>query len=205
MVEGADIALEQKKLPMKRISLHLLGLALVLVAGCVVTSIYPYYAAKDVVFDPTLLGTWSDPAATNAGKDSWAFAQIDAQTYKLTVKDASKQDEFDVHLFALGGQQFLDCLPRERHDYATPAHVLLRVKHIQSQLEMDLLNYEWLGKLVETNPKSIRHIIAPNPAGDSQDRGLLTLTADTAELQKFILKHLHDTNAWSEPVLLKKQ
>jgi hypothetical protein len=190
---------------MKRLILFTAGLALVWLTGCVVTSVYPYYTPKDVTFDTALLGTWSDPAETNANKDAWTFEKIGSQTYQLTVRDGGETNAFDAHLFTLGGQKFLDCLPRERHEYSSPTHVLLRVKSIQPQLEMYLLKYEWLGKLVEANPKAIRHIITPNPAGDSKEGGLLTVTADTAELQKFIRKHLKTEAAWSDPMLMQRQ
>ena len=190
---------------MKRITLSILGSALVLLAGCVVTSVYPYYNAKDVTFDAALLGTWSDPAETNANKDAWTFEKIGDQTYKLAVRDGNETNEFDVHLFTLGGHKFLDCLLRERHAYTAPTHVLLRVKSIQPRLEMHLLDYEWLGKLIEANPKAIRHIITPGPAGDSKESDLVTLTADTTELQKFVLKHVKTKEAWGDPMIMKKQ
>ncbi len=37
---------------MKRTLLLTAGLALVLLTGCVTLSVYPYYTAKDVVFEP---------------------------------------------------------------------------------------------------------------------------------------------------------
>lgn len=190
---------------MKHLTLSILGLTLALLAGCVVTSVYPYYSAKDLTFDPTLLGVWSDSADTNVDKETWTFEKLDTQTYKLMIRDSSKTNEFDAHLFTLGGAKFLDVLPRERHEYATPAHLLLRMTRLQPQLEMNVLNYEWLGKLVEANPKAIRHIIVPKAGNASDDGDLLTLTADTAELQKFIRKHLNNTNAWGEPLVMKKQ
>lgn len=190
---------------MKRITLSSLGVALVLVAGCVVTSIYPYYTAKDLTFDPALLGTWSDPDKTNADAETWIFEKLEAQTYKWTVRESNKTNEFDTHLFTLGGVKFLDALPRERHEYNTPAHVLLRVVKLEPQLELQILNYEWLAKLVEAKPKAIRHVVVPKEAGGADDDGgLLTLTAETAELQKFVRKHLNNTNAWGEPMVMKK-
>jgi hypothetical protein len=183
-----------------------LTIAVLLVAGCVVTSVYPFYQAKDVTFDPAMVGTWSDPAKTNADQETWTFEKLDGQTYKLVVRNASETNQFDTHLFSLGDAKFLDCLTRERPAYAAPTHVLLRVKSLQPQLEMQLLDYEWLGKLIEANPKALRHIIVPKEAGTAAepDGGLLTLTADTAELQRFIRQHLNDTNAWSKPLVLKK-
>ena len=34
-------------------------------AGCVVTSIYPYYTDKDLVSDPALVGEWVEASKTN--------------------------------------------------------------------------------------------------------------------------------------------
>lgn len=181
-----------------------MGAALVLLAGCVVTSIYPYYTAKDLTFDPALLGTWSDPDKTNADAETWTFEQLGAQTYKWTVCEADKTNLFDAHLFTLGGARFLDALPRERHEYNTPAHILLRVTRLQPQLELEVLDYDWLAKQIEANPKSLRHIVVPKEAGDADGDGLITLTADTAELQKFVRKHLNTTKAWAEPMVMKK-
>jgi len=190
---------------MKKIALSLLGLTLIGLTGCVVSSVYPYYTAKDVGFDLALLGTWSDPEETNVARETWTFEKIGSQTYQLTTRDDSETNTFDVHLFTLRGQKFLDCLPRERHAYTAPTHVLLRVKSIQPRLEMDLLDYEWLGNLVEANPKAIRHVSIPGAAGGSKRDALLTLTAETIELQKFILKHLKTEAAWGDPMIMKKQ
>jgi hypothetical protein len=58
------------------------------------------------------------------------------------------------------------------------------------------LDYDWLEKLLEKNPKAIRHHIIEDH-GD----GRLVLTADTAELQRFVVKHLKTEGAWGEPAL----
>jgi hypothetical protein len=189
---------------MKRITLSLLGAAL-LIAGCVVNSVYPFYTAKDLTFDPALVGTWSDPEETNANKETWTFEKIAPQTYKLTTRNSGETNEFDTHLFTLGGQKFLDSLPRFRAAYHTPEHFLLRVKSITPTLELELLDYEWLTDHLEHKPKALRHIIVPPEVGDSRDKGTLTLTAETAELQKFLRQHLANTNAWSEPMVMQKQ
>lgn len=58
-------------------------------------------------------------------------------------------------------------------------------------LEMAALNCEWLGILLEQNPKAIRHQVVQ---GGGYKR--LVLTADTAELQRFVVKHLKTEAAW---------
>lgn len=173
------------------------------VAGCVVSSVYPYYHAKDVIFDPALLGVWSEPAKTSADMETWTFEKLDDRTYKLTTADGDKKTEFDTRLFKLGDQRFLDCLPRERHDNTAPVHYLMRLDSVTAKLTIRLLDYDWLGKLVEKSPRAIRHVIVPKKAGES-DGGDLLLTADTRELQSFIRKHLKTADAWSDEVTMTR-
>ena len=176
-----------------------------LIAGCVVTSVYPYYQTKDVSFDAALLGKWIPADATNASTadEFWTFEKINDRTYKLTTID-NKTNQYDAVLFNLGGATFLDCLTRERGEIQTPSHILLRTEIVQSQLKMTLLDYKWLGDLIEKNPRAIRHIIVANEAGTDGGGGQLVLTADTAELQKFILKHLKTKEAWGDPLVMKR-
>lgn len=190
---------------MKRTLLLTAGLALVLLTGCVTLSIYPYYTAKDVVFDPALIGVWADPDKTNADHDTWSFEKSDDQAYKLTITDNDKKTEFDARLFKLKDHTFIDCLPRERPDYSTPCHMLLRVDHLQPTLEMHLLDYDWLGKLIEKQPKAIRHALIEKAGGKAGDHDGFVLTADTAELQKFILKHIKLKEAWGDALIMKRQ
>lgn len=175
-----------------------------LLAGCVVTSVYPWYTAKDVVFDPALVGTWrgTDPG-TKPG-EFWQFEKLEDRAYKLTMAEDGKRKEFDTHLFKLGGHLFLDCFPRERPEDSLPPHYLLRVGSVAPVLEIALLDYDWLGKLLEKNPKAVRHLIVPKKLGESGD-GNLVLTAETAELQRFLLKHVANTNAFGKPAQLKRQ
>lgn len=194
----------KSKPSLARLAFQALAGAVLLFSGCVVMSIYPYYTAKDVTFDPALLGTWSDPVDTSATKETWTFTKQEAQSYRLEIRGDNKTNAFGAHLFTLSGAKFLDALPCERHEYNTPAHLLLRVTSLQPQLEMHVLNYEWLAKLLEKNPKALRHIVVPK-SSCSEDGEMLTLTAETKELQQFIRKHLNDTNAWSEVMVLKKQ
>jgi hypothetical protein len=186
---------------MKRIFLFTAALSLVCLTGCIVTSVYPFCTAKDVEFDPALLGVWSD---TNASKDSWTFQPSGARGYKLTVVDGEKKTEFDTYLFKLKGRRYLDACPVERPDEFVPPHYLLKVVRLQPQLELAPLNYKWLGELLAENPKAIRHLdIEAKPDGSSGSR--LVLTASTPELQRFIIRHADNTNAFEGAIAMKRQ
>ncbi len=176
-----------------------------LLAGCVVTSVYPWYTAKDLVFDPALLGAWQSTEPGANTNEFWQFEKLEGQAYKLTIVDSDgKRTEFDTRLFTLDNRRFLDCLPRNREGEGIPPHYLLRVDAIAPTFDLALLDYGWLKKLVEADPNAIRHVIVPKPVGESGD-GDLVLAASTAELQAFLRKHAANTNAFSDVTKLKRR
>lgn len=180
------------------------GLVLMtLLTGCVVTSVYPFYTAQDIVFDPALVGAWAETGSANAATEHWRFEKAEGQAYKLTVQDKENRTEFDTRLFNLEGRLFLDCFPRERPDHSLPLHFLLKVNRVEPVLEMQALNSDWLKKLIEREPKAIRHLVVPKKLGETGD-GDLVLTADTAELQRFILKHEKTEGAFGDGFVMKR-
>ncbi|HEU5070746.1 MAG TPA: hypothetical protein VFV96_10100 [Verrucomicrobiae bacterium] len=190
---------------LKTIAYGLLATSLVALVGCVVTSVYPYYTAKDVVSDPALIGTWAEAGETNAAEKNWQFAAGPDQSYLLTVRDTAEKTGFTAHLFALPGRRYLDALPTKREDDFIPPHYLLAVSRLDgTALELSLLSYGWLQELVKTNPAAIRHVWVDRDA-QQPDSGKLVLTADTAELQRFILQYRDDTNAFAETLKLVRQ
>ena len=189
---------------MKKTLLTIGSVAALLMAGCVVMSVYPFYTTKDVAFDPVLIGAWSEPGNTNADREIWTFEKLGDQAYKLTVREKNETNEFDVLRFKLKDHVFLDCFSRNRAAYTTPSHLLLRVYSMEPQLEMRPLDYEWLGKLLEKNPRELRHVIVPK-AGEPNNDELLVLTADTSDLQKFVLKHIGNTNAWGDVIMKARE
>jgi hypothetical protein len=171
-------------------------------AGCVVTSVYPYYSDKDVVFEPALLGDWTDGKSDGNTNDVGRVEQFGQTGYRLTSLGENETNSVNFHVFRLGQQLFMDMCPTNQSLELLPTHQLQKVKRTGMTLEIASLNYDWLEKLLEKNPKAIRHIVVTDK-NDGRDDKRIVLTADTAELQKFVLKHLRDTNAWNEPSLMK--
>ena len=180
------------------------GLALMtLLAGCVVTSVYPFYTAKDVVFDPALVGAWAEAGSTNAANDHWRFARLNEQAYGLTTVENNKTNGYAAHRFRLKQHFFLDLCPTNRVEDALPLHYLVKIAKTGPKLQVKVLNFEWLAKILEKNPKALRHILVPNEPGNTNNNQLV-LTADTPELQNFILKHINDTNTFGDATELTR-
>jgi hypothetical protein len=172
-----------------------------LLTGCVVTSVYPWYNPKDVVFEPALVGTWVEANTTNAPKENVRFERAEGDGYTMTI-NGEKSVVHDAHLFKLKGQLYLDYTPREGHEDFIPPHYLLKVDRVAPTFQLRGLNHQWLAELVRTNTTAIRHVIVGSKSGDSKNSRVV-LTADTAELQAFLRKHVADTNVFDEPTVLK--
>lgn len=201
---------------MKRIILTTAGLALVLVTGCIVTSVNPLYTEKDLVFDPALVGAWAEAD----GKNTWAFEKAGEKKYKLLHTDENgRTGEFEAHLLKLGKYQFLDLHlvdPGEKEEWQInelaavamimrPGHLFLKVSQVQPTLQLSALHEDWLNKLLEKNPKAIRHERIQFGSDNSKDSRNV-LTAETKDLQKFVLKYADSEEAFGDkPGELKRK
>jgi hypothetical protein len=179
-----------------------LVVASVVLSGCLVTSVCPFYTDKDLTFDKALIGRWTN--AKEAG-EHWKFEKDGEKAYQLSYSNDSSTSVMQARMFKLGGQTFLDLFSAETKDIQPPpipAHFLLRADVDASTVGLTPLNYEWLVQWLEKNPKDLRHHIIRT--GENPDDIRLVLTADTAELQQFIVKHLKTEDAWKEPLQLRR-
>jgi hypothetical protein len=179
-------------------------IALLLLSSCVPAfSVHPFFTEKDLTFDRALLGTWIDPTEKNArgglvieemsinGRPAYSF------TMEVTDKPAMPKltEGYDGSLFVLGGQKFLDVIESGLHSgdeavtvLAMPAHMIAKVSLEGDSLKLSFLDDEWLKKNLEDGTIPLRHEIeADTPL----------LTAETADLQKFVLNHMADEKAFS--------
>jgi hypothetical protein len=175
----------------KALMLCTLGLA-VLWTGCWQKSVQPFYKAGDVIFETPLLGTWQDSDKKPEDSTIWTFARGEKEkTYRLEIKDTDNKYNFDVHLFNIGTNRFLDLYSRNRSVSDIPGHSLLRVGRIGSTMEVRVLSIKWVKDWLKAHPNEIAHIEAADPDHPNDpDQGETILTADTDRLQKFVIAHL---------------
>lgn len=180
-----------------------LGCLAALFAGCLVVSVYPYYTERDLTFEPALLGSW---IKTDDQNEHWRFEKEGANAYQLTVANTQSTNVTQAHLFKLGGQLFLDLFaPDASTDIQPPpipSHLLLRVVALSPEVKLSALDHGWMRDLLVKNPRALRHEI-PKTKEKPEDRAIV-LTADTAELQAFITGHLDTKEAWTDPLVLKR-
>jgi hypothetical protein len=157
-----------------------------LVVACI-PSVYPYYTAKDVSFDPVLLGEWIED------DEHWVFTRHPRkeEAYQLRFTDGDGTDELTATLFTLGEHRFLDVIPDDvelddNHSVLVAGsvfvgHLVLHVAAIEPRLRMALVEVDWLEDFIEENPKVLSHVV-------HDDR--ILLTGQTRELQRFLRKHV---------------
>lgn len=183
---------------MKMKTLMLATVAGLLLTACI-PSMNPFYSAKDIVFEPTLLGEWTASDSSDEPQH-WKFERHEDSTYDLTVRDEDgAHGHFKATLFKLENHTFLDLIPSEC-DYTTnqtdlvafamfPGHLLIHVTQIKPELKMAFCDFEWLGNQLEDDPKALMH--------HTEDERIL-LTASTKQLQRFVLKHLKSEELFSD-------
>ena len=192
---------------MKKFLCGLLAVTALVLTGCLVTSVYPFYHAKDVVFDPGLIGEWATVKEEGESSEFWHFEREGTNAYMLTYKTGDESSVMLTHAFKLNGHLFLDTFTTDISDKPQPppipSHFLFRVFQTTPTIRMAPMDYEWLGEFLEKNPKAIRHHVISY--GEKENDSRIILTADTAELQKFVIKHLKTEDAWKEAFELKRE
>jgi hypothetical protein len=161
-----------------------------------VTSVCPFYTAKEVVFEPALVGDWSK------GEEVWKFDKVD-DSYRFVLIEGAKATVAEAHAFKLGDQLFLDLGSVEQDYRVIPPHYLLKVTQLKPTLRMCALNHDWLKEFVKKNPKAIAHHLLRG--GDNEQDQRVVLTADTPALQKLVLDNLKNKDAWGEELELQRQ
>lgn len=182
-----------------------LAIAVALLSACI-PSVNPFYTAKQVVFEPRLIGEW-ETRGDSGDTETWKFEPAEGKAYKLTVtEEEGRHGEFIAHLFKLKQELFLDLIPNECK-YATneaslvaasmiPGHLLVRVTQVEPELKLSLFDFEWLEKHLNANPKALAH----RAAGET-----IVLTASTRDLQRFVLKHLSEEALFESPTVMTRK
>jgi len=159
---------------------------LLFLAGCV-PSKNPFYLPEDAVFVKALLGEWNGVELLGSDREAqqFGFEKGDGKTMIMTDKDGKR---YPTQLFRLGNHYFIDQIARE--DSGKEWHVLFEVSLVGDRMEWWTLDPQWLARLLRNDPKAIAH---ERPDNNSSD---IALTAQTKDLQAFVMKYGEDPSAF---------
>ena len=185
----------------KAIQLSIIAVIAALIGGCA-PSWNALFTEKDLVFDTKLVGTF------NGDDDEvWEFAKDGDKKYKLSYADKEGKATFDAHLLKIENRRFLDVQLDEKGYEGlklnaltkltmVPAHIFFRVDEMGSSVKLAAVNPDWLGKHLQKNPKAIAHL--------KRDE-MLVFTAETKELQAFVIKYVEGEALFGGPFTLKRK
>ena len=186
----------------KAIQLSIIAFIAALIGGCV-PSWNALFTEKDLIFDAKLVGTF------NGDDDEvWEFAKDGDKKYKLTYTDKDGKATFDAHLLKIQNRQFLN-VRLDENGYGelklnalakmtmVPAHIFFRVDEIGSLTKLAAVDPGWLAKHLEKNPKAI--------AAHVKEGDMFFFTAETKDLQTFVIKHTEGEALFGKPFTLKRK
>jgi hypothetical protein len=155
--------------------------AAALATGCGVTlSVHPLYAEKDLASDLQLEGKWTDDEA----KDIWAVRK-DGDVYVATCPTDKDSEPIEMRLVRLGEHRFLDLTSKNTPSLSIPGHLFAKVSVTGDELQIQMMDSKWL-------EQKARETGFPYVEADKQ----VILTAPTSDLQKFVLLHAADPDAF---------
>ncbi len=187
---------------MKKKILVVLGLVAMLVQGCIVKSLHPFFAEEDVVFKPELIDAWTD----NDG-NRWKISPVKEKpnAYEMTASKDGKDGVFLVHLFKLDNNLYLDFLPISSDAesvaifdlHIMPTHSVAKVETIErDRVSIKWFKEEWLADLFGKNRVMLGHETILDPIKADEGDKTYILTASTSELRKFLRKYGNDDAAF---------
>jgi len=197
---------------MKRFAIFFVTIIGLTMTGCLVSSLHPFYKTKDKIFDKALVGNWIDKDSSiwvirsHMVSEGFMSDKPDRpdSTYSITYYE-SKDDISYLQgtLFMLNGQRYVDFFPLPDADHCSsdmtafhhvPVHTLARMQFKQDTVMLFWFGEEWMNDLFENNRIRIAHEkVQFNSIYESN-----ILTAETDDLQKFILKYMNDEKTTGE-------
>jgi hypothetical protein len=181
---------------MKSTILVVLVVTALITAACV-GSVQPFYEQKDVYFDSSLLGTWSD----SDSEESWTIQRHGLKEYFIDQTDEKGEITlYEARLFKIGDRAFIDLVLRTSGDSGTKqgsaVHRLVAIEKDRCTSRISYLDPAWLKTFLASSPTAIRHT--------SLD-GEIVFTDSTKNLQAFIRKHLASSGAFEQGETLYKK
>ncbi|HEY0653201.1 MAG TPA: hypothetical protein VGD65_08730 [Chryseosolibacter sp.] len=188
---------------MKKHFLLLVLVLAVLVQGCIVKSLHPFYAKSDLVYKSEILNTWVDQDGNR-----WTIKSVkeQPQAYEMIFTKDGKEASFLAHLFQLNGNLFLDFRPLASDGnvndlfemHLLPSHSVAKVVQISKDVvEIKWFDEDWLHSLFSQNRIKISHeVIIEENSGNDEDKSYV-LTASTSELRKFLMKYGNEEAAFT--------
>lgn len=163
-----------------------------LATGCgELLSVHPLATKDNSVFDPALVGVWSDgdDLLLRVSEDKPAAYDI----LWMNTKDSDKV-KLKGRLVQLRDQKVLDLWPADPTPFSIPGHAFLLVRTVGDGLEVRFLDSKWLQAKVRESGALAHTLIEGDPV----------ITGPTPQVEAFLLKFGLSAEAQDEPLRLRR-
>lgn len=194
---------------MKRI-LVFAAIIMTVMTSCIYT-FYPLHSPDTLTDMPGLEGTFQLDDSDADNPELWTFTHKEKGTYELAITAGQQEGTLAVHVVKLGGEYFVDLLPSEYNSDLIPEFVawnlmpvftIAKLKPEGQNMHLLFFDPTWLEEKLSSHKIRIAHEVRRNMdnSGNLQsgDIEFILLTAQTEELQKFVEKYAHHTEAFDD-------
>ena len=171
----------------------LIAMATLTLTGCAdVSFLYPIFEKQDLATDIDISGEWN-------GKDGdkWRFTRMENGAYQLEWSNKEEKEVLEANLVRISNYLFIDVASKPEGT-AIRGHAVARVDHSGDSLQLAWIDSGWLADRLEKD----RALPFERPCMD-KNRRCMVVTASTADLQNFLMRHAQDVKAFSKPDLLR--
>lgn len=173
----------------------LTGLLVLILQSCII-SLHPLYTDDVIVYNRALEGQWVQGDVEDGDGEYliWEFSRS-KKGYKLLRHNQQDTLVYHAVLVKLGEHHFMDFyreIPDNCQDDITnflPTHNFLKVQFEGDTFRLEYFDHDYLKRLFKERKIRIKH---------EKVNGNIVLTADSKELQQFMIKYAEDKRAFSE-------
>lgn len=159
-----------------------------MLAGCV-GSEHPLYIEGETVFREELVGEYEVITHEGASPTIWNVESIADEAYRVTLPSEGglEGDILIMHLVELEDQLYMDvaAVTDEGETETPPPHIIGRLRIEEDVTVTTHIDNNWLTAYLAEHPDELA-------VTQLEDRPYLTITAETEDLQRFIVAHAEE-------------
>jgi hypothetical protein len=177
-----------------------------LLTGCWQKSLNAFYTPDQIVNEAKIVGAWLqlDDEGKKEKGPTWTFTEGPEKSYKLEYTNNEEALHYVAHVFKFDGKRLMDIVSTDASVSTIPAHHLFKMIEIGPNLQMAMLNLDWMQKTLRENPALLAHItVVDQEHREDREKDEIILTADTKALQAFLREHSNDSDLFTGPVKLE--
>lgn len=169
--------------------------AALMLAGCIVQSLNPYYTKESISEIPGIEGEWN--LLGDNGKPQPVKPWLFGKEKILAYDERGTQGMLKAVYFRAGESFFLDTTAEEPSKetnewwvmHVFPVHLVTRVEIHEDKLTLTPIDYSWLEKAMKSGDVNLPHIM-------QKEENSLIFTASAEEWMGFLKKYANDKDVF---------